>query len=102
MASALLGTTVRSALQWAHLHGLPPKPSRTEMVESYPRRVWTGRGGEELIEHYAITGMAHGTPLNPGTGDGESGQAGAHMIDAAISSTDRIAGFFGIAPRPRG
>jgi poly(hydroxyalkanoate) depolymerase family esterase len=88
-------------LQWAHLHGLPPKPSRTETVEGYPRRVWQGDDGEELIEHYVITGMAHGTPLNPGTGDGESGEAGAHMIDAHISSTDRIAAFFGIAPRAK-
>jgi poly(hydroxyalkanoate) depolymerase family esterase len=87
-------------LQWAHVHGLGPQPDRTEMVESYPRRVWLGKGGEELIEQYAITGMAHGTPLNPGTGEGESGEAGAHMIDAHISSTDRIAAFFGIAPVP--
>ena len=88
-------------LQWAHVHGLPPQPSHTETVDSYPRRVWVGRDGKELIEHYTITGMAHGTPLSPGTGEGESGQAGAHMIDAAISSTDRIAEFFGIAPAPR-
>lgn len=86
------------ALQWAHLHGLDPKPSRIETVEGYPRRVWTGRSGQELIEQYIITGMAHGTPLNPGTGEGEAGIAGAHMIDAAISSTGRIAAFFGIAP----
>ena len=85
-------------LQWAHLHGLDPEPSRVETVDGYPRRVWTGRGGQELIEQYTITGMAHGTPLNPGTGAGEAGIAGAHMIDASISSTGRIAAFFGIAP----
>jgi poly(hydroxyalkanoate) depolymerase family esterase len=88
-------------LQWTHLHGLPARPSRTETVETYPRQVWLGPDGEELIEHVTITGMGHGTPLNPGTGEGESGEAGAHMIDANISSTDRIAAFFGIAPKPR-
>jgi len=87
-------------LQWAEVHGLTPQPSRTETVEGYPRRVWTGAVGEELIEQYVITGMAHGTPLMPGTGEGQSGEAGAHMLDAHISSTDRIAGFFGIAPVP--
>jgi poly(hydroxyalkanoate) depolymerase family esterase len=87
-------------LQWAHLHGLPPQPTRTESVEGYPRRVWEGPHGTALIEQYVITGMAHGTPLMPGTGEGESGEAGAHMLDAAISSTDRIAAFFGIAPAP--
>ena len=85
-------------LQWSHLHGLEPTPSRTDIVVTYPRRVWLGPNGEELIEQYTITGMAHGTPLMPGTGEGESGQAGAHMLDAAISSTDRIAAFFGIVP----
>jgi poly(3-hydroxybutyrate) depolymerase len=87
-------------LQWSHLHGLAPQPNRIDTVEGYPRRVWLGSDGKELIEQYLITGMAHGTPLLPGTGDGESGEARAHMLDANISSTDRIAAFYGIAPEP--
>ena len=85
-------------LQWAHVHGLDPAPTVTESVGGYPRRQWNGRKGEALIEEYVITGMAHGTPLMPGTGEGESGTAGAHMLDVGLSSTDRIAAFFGIAP----
>jgi poly(hydroxyalkanoate) depolymerase family esterase len=86
------------ALQWAALHGLEPKPDREDRVAGYPRRVWLGKDGAPLIEQYAITGMAHGIPLDPGTGEGESGVAGAHMLDVGLSSTDRIAAFFGIAP----
>ena len=86
------------SLQWAHLHGAGPKPDRTDEVAGYPRRVWLGKGGAPVIEQYTITGMAHGIPLDPGTGEGESGQAGAHMLDVGLSSTDRIAAFFGIAP----
>jgi len=85
-------------LQWAHLHGLDPRPDRTDSVEGYPRRSWLGADGAPLIEQYTITGMAHGIPLDPGTGQGESGAAGAHMLDVGLSSTDRIAAFFGIAP----
>jgi poly(hydroxyalkanoate) depolymerase family esterase len=85
-------------LQWAHVHGLSPKPDASDTVEGYPHRVWLGADGKPVIEQYLITGMAHGTPLMPGTGEGESGEAGAHMLDAAISSTDRIAAFWGIAP----
>jgi hypothetical protein len=44
--------------------------------------------------------MGHGTPLMPGAGDGESGVAMPHMLDVGLSSTDRIAAFFGIAPEP--
>lgn len=87
-------------LQWSDLHQLPPEPSRTETVDGYPRRVWVDSKDRVLIEHYDITGMAHGTPLMPGSEDGQSGTAGAHMLDVNISSTDRIAHFFGIAPPP--
>ena len=85
-------------LQWAHLHGLGPKPDREDRVAGHPRRAWLGADGTPLIEQYTITGMAHGIPLDPGTGEGESGAAGAHMLDVGLSSTDRIAAFFGIAP----
>jgi hypothetical protein len=47
-----------------------------------------------------VTGMAHGTPLMPGREEGQSGEAGAHMLDVGLSSTDRIAAFFGVAPEP--
>jgi len=91
-------------LQWAGLQGLAPKPDRTDEVEGHPRRSWLGAGGEPLIEQYTIAGMAHGVPLDAG-GDDALGQAGAHMLDVGLSSTARIAEFFGIAPaeaaRPR-
>ena len=87
--------------QWAAVHGLGAEPDRVETVEGFPRRVWTGPDGVEAIEHYAIPGMAHGVPLMAGTGEGESGVAGAHMLDVGLSSTDRIAAFFGIAPVPK-
>ncbi len=86
--------------QWAELHGLGGEPTRSELVNGYPRRLWTGPQGEALIEEYVITGMAHGTPLMPGTDEGQSGEAMAHMLDVGLSSTDRIASFFGIAPEP--
>jgi poly(hydroxyalkanoate) depolymerase family esterase len=88
------------ARQWADLHGLAAKPDRTDEVAGYPRRAWLDAGGAPLIEQLTITGMAHGIPLDPGTGEGEAGVAGAHMLDVGLSSTDRIAAFFGIAPEP--
>jgi feruloyl esterase len=87
--------------QWAAIHGLPSEPARTDSVEGYPHRVWTGPDGTTVIEEYEITGMAHGTPLMPGTDAGQSGEAMAHMLDVGLSSTDRIAAFFGIAPEPQ-
>ncbi|HYI47132.1 MAG TPA: PHB depolymerase family esterase [Allosphingosinicella sp.] len=85
-------------LQWMDLHGVAPRPDREDEVAGHPRRTWLGKDGRPLIEQYTIAGMAHGIPLDPGTGEGESGQAGAHMLDVGLSSTDRIAAFFGIGP----
>ena len=69
-------------------------------MDGYPRRAWKDVSGRVLVEDYVVTGMAHGTPLRPGSEEGESGKAGAHMLDVGLSSTDRIAAFFGIAPQP--
>jgi poly(hydroxyalkanoate) depolymerase family esterase len=86
------------ALQWAALHGLEPKPDRVDEVETYPRRAWLGPEGEPLIEQYSVTGMAHGVPLDGSAAPEEAvGAAGAHMLDVGLSSTQRIAEFFGIA-----
>jgi poly(hydroxyalkanoate) depolymerase family esterase len=84
-------------LQWAHLHGVGPQPDRVDAIEGHPRRLWLGTSGEPLIEQYVIAGMAHGVPLGA---DGEEGVgvAGAHMLEVGLSSTSRIAAFFGIAP----
>ena len=92
------------ALQWTHLHGLGPKPDRSDRVEGYPRKAWLDSKGEPLVEQYEITGMAHGIPLD-GSGEDALGEAGAHMLDVGLSSTARIAEFFGIsagsAERPK-
>ena len=87
-------------LQWTGVHSLEPKPDRIDKVDNHPRRVWLGAGGEPLVEQYVITGMAHGVPL-AGGGEDPLGAAGAHMLDVGLSSTARIATFFGIAPEAR-
>ena len=52
--------------QWTDVHGLAPAPAFEDMVDGYPRRVWRGADGRNLIESYSITGMAHGAPIAPG------------------------------------
>ena len=86
------------ARQWADVHGLPAPPTRTEMADGHVRSLWADANGAIVLEHYAVAGMGHGTPLRPGTNGGEAGKARAHMLDAGISSTDRIAAFFGVGP----
>jgi poly(hydroxyalkanoate) depolymerase family esterase len=82
--------------QWAALHGLNGEPNWTEQAAGHTRRDWLDAAGAPVIEQYLIAGMAHGVPLESGGAD-PIGAAGAHMLDVGLSSTARIAEFFGIA-----
>jgi poly(hydroxyalkanoate) depolymerase family esterase len=80
--------------QWTDVHGLSTKPSRSETVNGYPHRVWSNDAGEDVIEEYVITGMAHGTPLATGNGENHYGVAGPFLLEAGISSSYHIAQFW--------
>lgn len=86
--------------QWQAVHGLGGKPDRTERVDGHVRRTWLGPDGREAIEDYRIAGMGHGTPLAT-TGNEACGRVGPHMLEAGISSTRRIAAFWGLAATER-
>ena len=83
--------------QWTDVHGLPMAPTFQDTVDGYPRQVWRNTQGEDLIESFAISGMAHGTPLSVGTADDQCGAAGAFLLEVGISSSYRIAKFWGLA-----
>jgi poly(hydroxyalkanoate) depolymerase family esterase len=80
--------------QWTNVHGIETAP-RESMVDGYRRQVWRA-AGEDAIESYTITGMAHGTPLATGSSDRQCGAAGPFLLEAGISSSYHIATFFGL------
>ena len=82
--------------QWADVHGVNQAASTEDRVDGYPRRVWHGPGGEPVIEEYTITGMAHGTPLEPGNLEVPHGAAGPFLLDVGIASSFHIAKFWGL------
>ena len=86
--------------QWADVHGLDTKPTIEMRVDGYPRRVWQGPDGEELIESYTITGMSHGAALDPGPEPHQCGTAAPFFNAVGISSTHRIADFWGLLGEP--
>jgi poly(hydroxyalkanoate) depolymerase family esterase len=87
--------------QWLDLHKLPPTPMAETPVDGYPRAVWWNADGETVVESWSITGMAHGTPVGAVDDDESYGAGGAFMIEAGISSSYHIAGFFGLTGRVR-
>lgn len=84
------------AEQWRGIHGAGQAPARIETIAGHIRKVWTDARGREVIEQYEIGGMGHGVPINTGA-DAACGAAGAHMLEADICSTRRMAQFWGLA-----
>lgn len=81
--------------QWRHVHGLAATPTITERISGCPRRVWRDADGRDVIEAYSIAGTGHGTPIDT-VGEDGCGAAGPYMLEAGISSTRRIAAFWGL------
>jgi feruloyl esterase len=95
--------------QWTDVHGVGQRPPEENVVDGYPRRVWRDAAGVPVVESYTISGMGHGTPIAAAGPDG-AGTAGPFILESGISSSTRIAEFWGIAapsqaakagPRPR-
>ncbi|WP_395451424.1 alpha/beta hydrolase family esterase [Aminobacter sp. UC22_36] len=84
--------------QWRTIHGIRggSTPSTT-IVDGHSRSVWKDSSGRDVMEQYHIRGMGHGTPL----ATNGIGATGPFMIDAGISSTQRIAQFWLIADPER-
>ena len=82
--------------QWTDVHGLPATPNERTTGRGFERAVWRDRDGREVIEAVTIPGMAHGTPLATGPGDGCCGNVGPFLLEVGVSSSHHIAQFFGL------
>jgi poly(hydroxyalkanoate) depolymerase family esterase len=80
--------------QWTDVHGLSAAPSHVESIGSHTRRTWNDLDGNTLIEAFSISGMGHGVPLDSVLGVESCGAPGPFFLDAGISSTHHIAGFW--------
>jgi poly(hydroxyalkanoate) depolymerase family esterase len=93
-------TTVRPAnaaeivKQWTTLHGLKAAPATVPATPGHTHRVWRDAAGVPLVEQHAIAGMAHGVPIDAASG---VGRKAPFILDVGVSSSQRIAAFFGIA-----
>lgn len=78
--------------QWTNVHGIPPTPTGTDTVAGYPHAVYGS-----AVETYTLTGMGHGQPVDPGTGDGQCGQAGAYLLDVNVCAAWHLSGRWGLS-----
>jgi poly(hydroxyalkanoate) depolymerase family esterase len=78
-----------SVAQWADLHGISLAAAKQDMVDGAIRLRWDSR-----LEAYTLATLGHGTPIDAS----DLGKAGPFILDAGISSTRRIAEFWGLVP----
>jgi poly(hydroxyalkanoate) depolymerase family esterase len=86
--------------QWRDVHGLERPPLETD-EDGYVRQVWLNPRRVPVIEAYTIKGMGHGAPIRPGRLADCCGEAGPFILDAGVSSSYRIASFFGLTQAVR-
>jgi poly(hydroxyalkanoate) depolymerase family esterase len=85
------------ASQWAWTHGLSAKPDEMRSLPGRSQAIWRSpTTGDVLIESNLVQGLGHGTPLAAGGADGLGGVA-PFMLEAGISSSMEILGFWGLA-----
>lgn len=98
-----VGNAQASLAQWADLDGLKLGDARQETVEGGAVHLtWSNPEGGEQLEIYTVPGLGHGTPIDSSV----LGKPGPFILEAGISSTSRIAQFWGLlqpkaAARPR-
>jgi poly(hydroxyalkanoate) depolymerase family esterase len=82
--------------QWLAVHNLSRGECVADVIDGYPHRSWQDADGIVAVEEYKITGMGHGTPINPDAVDG-CGRSGPFLLDVGISSTQHLARIWGLA-----
>lgn len=82
--------------QWTNVHGIDQTAEVSDTVGGFPHKVYKTPSGQTRVETYTITGMGHGTPVDPGAGETQCGTAGAYILDVNLCSSYYIARFFGL------
>ncbi|MDG9677584.1 PHB depolymerase family esterase [Micromonospora sp. DH14] len=78
--------------QWTNVRGVSQTPTSTS---SLPGNTTLEVYGNDDVRLYRVSGMGHGTPVDPGSAAEQCGTATAYFLDT-ICSTYRDALFFGL------
>ncbi|MBL8915973.1 MAG: PHB depolymerase family esterase [Archangium sp.] len=78
--------------QWADVNGIDVTADATTTIGSATRREFRNGSGVTLVESFQVSGMSHGTPVDPPA----CGTAGAFILDVNLCSARFAAEFFGL------
>jgi len=82
--------------QWTNVHGLDTEPTVRDSLKGFPHQVFKDASGDALVELISVTGMSHGTPIDPGSGADQCGTRDQYVIDVDVCSSFFIADFWGL------
>ena len=78
--------------QWTNVLGVPATPTSTTSLSG---GTTLEKYGSDQVRVYRVSGMGHGTPVDPGTAADQCGTAAAYFLDT-ICSAYHDATFFGL------
>ncbi|MEV6693999.1 PHB depolymerase family esterase [Micromonospora sp. NPDC051196] len=87
-----VANAVESRDQWTNVLGVSQTPTSTAQL---PGGTSLEAYGNDAVRLYRVSGMGHGTPVNPGTGVDQCGSTAAYFLNT-ICSAYRDALFFGL------
>ncbi len=86
--------------QWLDIHQVDEADAVADEVDGQLRISWRDGCGTVVVEHYLISGMAHGVPIDARSRPAQKALV-PFAVDAGISSTMRIAKSWGLLQETR-
>ncbi len=87
------GNLTEEVDQWTNVNGIDQTADTTTTVGVATKREFKNASGVTLVESWSISGMNHGTAVDPPG----CGTAGAFILDVNLCSSQYAAQFFGLA-----
>jgi poly(hydroxyalkanoate) depolymerase family esterase len=82
--------------QWTNVLGIDHIPDIEDSIKGQEHKLYKNDNGDALVETVLISGMGHGTPIDPGDGDDQCGTARPYILNVGICSSFHIIKFWGI------
>jgi poly(hydroxyalkanoate) depolymerase family esterase len=82
--------------QWTNVHGVDQVADASDTAGSVSHKVYRNTAGTAVVETFAISGMGHGQPVDPGAGSAQCGTVTGYNLDAGICASYHIARWFGL------
>jgi poly(hydroxyalkanoate) depolymerase family esterase len=91
-STVVIANATESRDQWTNVRGVSQTPTSTATL---PANTTLEKYGSDVVRVYQISGMGHGTPVDPGGAIDQCGIAVAYFLDT-ICSTYHDAVYFGL------